>query len=482
MSKSTKTRNRLNFYEAVRDLNSRRRFGLKLGLQNMKRLLKYLDNPERSFRSIHIAGTNGKGSTAALLSSIFAADGFKTGLYTSPHITSVRERIKVNGCDISPGDFAKMYGKITPFFDEISCTYFECTTALAFLYFRECSVDMAIVEVGLGGKYDATNVLLPVCAAITSISLDHQEHLGSSLEKITREKCGIIKAGIPIVSNVKEKSNRQIIKTTAGKIKAPFVEADEMVKISNEKYSINNTKFSAEITIDRRFPAAGPVLLKENDSAGLSTIIAFSHLVLSLPGRFQIENAKTAIAIYATVKGVLSGQIRKSSGLATQNKGITKSAIQKGLKNVEWEGRFQVYREKPAFIIDVAHNEAGFEELKNNIRKLFPGKSVLLLIGLKEDANWKGTLEKILPICRMGIGIPIPGHSRSDLFGRGVKYSQFKEIFNQKNIPFKYFKTIRSGIQFAFKEAGQSYENYLVLCTGSHYTVNAVKKAIKMLD
>jgi len=236
----------MTYYEAVRHLNARQMFGIKLGLNNIKKLLKRLGNPERSFKSIHIAGTNGKGSTGTILASIFTAQGLTTGLYTSPHISTVRERFRLMGINnsmegelIKPVEFAAFYKQIIPHLDEIPCTYFECTTALAFLYFREQKVDIAVIEVGLGGRLDATNVITPVCSVITTIGYDHREHLGETLEHITHEKCGIIKRGVPVVSGVEQEECRRIIVSTAERKNAQLFEAGKTVEISNVQYSIS---------------------------------------------------------------------------------------------------------------------------------------------------------------------------------------------------------------------------------------------------
>jgi len=439
----------MTYYEAVRHLNARQMFGIKLGLNNTKKLLKRLGSPERSFKSIHIAGTNGKGSTAAMLASIFAAQGLTTGLYTSPHISTVRERFRVTGINnsvegelIKPAEFAELYKRIVSHLDEIPCTYFECTTALAFLYFRERKVDIAVIEAGLGGRFDATNVIMPVCSVITTIGYDHQEHLGETLEHITREKCGIIKRGVPVVSGVEQKECRRIIVSTAERKNAQLFEAEKIVEISNGEYSVSGTKFDIRVNG-----------------------VAIRDLFLSLPGSFQVSNAQTAITAFSVI----------------QNGNITPEIpyIRNGLKSVAWPWRFMMYgnpslcdRRDPLVIIDVAHNEAGFRALSENIRNLFPDKNVLLVVGMKEGKDWEKAIRPILPLCKAGIGIPLRGV-------KGISPKKLGSVFKHSEIPFRYFQSVRAGVLYAYE---LSDKNDMILCAGSHFTVNAVKKVINSLD
>ena len=432
----------MTYREALRHLNARQQFGLKFGLDNITGLLRRLGNPERSFTSVHVAGTNGKGSTAAMLASIFTAQGLTAGLYTSPHISTVHERFRVNGEPIKNDEFAALYEQILPHLEEIPCTYFECTTALAFLYFRYRHVDTAVVEVGLGGRFDATNVVKPACSIITSIGYDHREHLGETLEEIVREKCGIIKEGVPVVSGVTQKTCRRIVTSIATQKHAPLFEAANVVKFSNEHYSTSGISFTARID---------GVLVPE--------------IFLPLLGTFQAFNAQTALSAYSVVQN-----------------GTTETHIpyiRKGLASVVWQDRFMLYRRNPDLIIDVAHNEMGFLALSENIRKLFPGKKVLLVVGMKADKDCERALKPVLPLCRAGIGIPVPLFSRGGSGGEGASRKKLQSVFQQEHVPFKYFHSVRSGVMCACAMAGK---NDVILCAGSHFTVHAIKKAINLLD
>jgi dihydrofolate synthase/folylpolyglutamate synthase len=433
----------MTFREAVRHLNSRQMFGVKLGLDNITSLLQRLGNPEKSFKSIHIAGTNGKGSTAAIAASVFAAKGYRTGLYTSPHINTVRERISINGVMISHQKFAEQYEKIARYFDEIPCTYFECTTALAFLHFHEEKVDRAVIEAGLGGRHDATNVLVPVCSVITTIGYDHQRYLGNSLEEITGEKCGIIKKGIPVISGVTQIACREIVKNEAVLAGSALYETGTEVIVSGKRYFTNGTTFDARVH--------GTLL---------------SNLWLSLPGTFQVDNARTALTAVSAAENF-------------ELEGIS-AAIRKGLGSAQWTDRFTVYNDQgPVIIVDVAHNEDGFRVLSENILKLFPGKNVLLIIGLKEDKNCRNVLKQILPLCTCGIGVPVRSSSRVGSRDQGIPVRKLRLVFNDHTIPFRVFPSVKAGVRYAYKMAGV---NDIILCAGSHFTVHAFKKAIKSLD
>lgn len=471
----------MTYREALKHLNSRQMFGIKLGLNNITRLLKKLGNPEQSFKSVHIAGTNGKGSTAAILASLLQEDGYSTGLYTSPHISSVCERVRINGIDIRPSEFAEIYADISRYFDEIPCTYFECTTALAFRYFSKRGVEVAVIETGLGGRFDATNVILPVCSVITSISRDHQEHLGDSIEEITREKCGIMKKGVPAISSVENSSSRDIIRAEAERLQIPLYETPDMIHSRDEKYSLHGTRFT--VTID---PGAARTretgTTSGEGSQSEKQTITIPDLSMPLPGTFQVSNAKTALAAFCAIRRKLSSDDAGRMLTPTAGKTRLSSVISSGLSNVVWKERFTVYRTDPTIIIDVAHNEDGFSMLYNNIRKLFPRKNVLLIIGMKENKNWEAALKKVLPLCSGGVGIPLPGYSRHKGIGRGVNPSHFGTVFRKHSIPFRSFRSVRSGVRFAWEEITQRKKNEIIVCSGSHYTVNAVKKAIKSLD
>ncbi|MEX0601779.1 MAG: Mur ligase family protein, partial [Bacteroidota bacterium] len=252
--------------ETVRFLYRLQRSGMKFGLAGIHRLLDGLDNPERRFPAVHIAGTNGKGSTASIIASILSAAGYRTGLYTSPHLVDFRERIRINGKPIPKRDVVRLAGMLRPAIRKHKSTFFESVTALAFRYFAEKNVDVAVVETGLGGRLDATNVVNPVLTVITSISREHTEFLGNTLTSIAREKAGIIKPGVPCVVGVLPRKAVVAIRRRCRDQSAPLIPV--------RKKSI--TLHSATMR-------------------GSRISVSFSHrqplrLFLPLPGQFQIQN------------------------------------------------------------------------------------------------------------------------------------------------------------------------------------------------
>ncbi|MFC1477093.1 bifunctional folylpolyglutamate synthase/dihydrofolate synthase [candidate division KSB1 bacterium] len=425
----------MTYRDAEKHLGERQMFGIKFGLTNIKRLLRRLGNPERSFRSVHIAGTNGKGSTAAMLSAMLSANGCRTGLYTSPHISTVRERFRIDEKMISRKDFARLYAQLIPHFDDIPMTYFECTTALAFLWFREQSADTAVIETGMGGRFDATTAVTPVCSVITTIGYDHMEYLGDRLTQITREKCGIIKKGVPVVSGVGQPLCANIIRATAERRHAEYIHRDSVIQIADTHYGLQGSAFDVIMNGDR-----------------------LDNVCLPLPGTFQVDNARTAFAVM---------EVLRQRGMCIN---IKQSGA--GLKNVFWPERFTIYRHKPLFIIDVAHNEPAFTALKQEILKLFPGKNVLLITGMKDEKDYGNALRPMLPLCKEAVGIPVQG-------ARGADLTRLASCFHNYSIPFTSFLSVKKGVLYALKQAGR---DDIVVCAGSHYTVDRIKKVINSLD
>ena len=323
----------MTYKQAVAFLEERERFGIRLGLANMARLCGQLENPERRLTAFHIAGTNGKGSTARIVATILLKAGYRTGLYTSPHLLDTRERIQVDNRLISRADFASLITEIEPVIMDLSKfpphspTYFETMTAAAFLYFSRKNIDYAVIEVGMGGRLDATNILNPLISIITPIGLEHRRYLGKTLTSIAGEKAGIIKQGRPIVSAKQSPAALRIIKARAAEKKAPLY-------------------------------------LVRDDCAA-------SKPVISLSGRFQAENA--AVACLAL----------KAAGVEV-SKGVLRSA----LKDVSWPGRLQVLSRKPLIIFDVSHNPPAIKTLIANLAGLYPGRKTTFLFGVLKDKDY----------------------------------------------------------------------------------------------
>jgi len=329
----------------------------KFGLRNIAELSGALGNPHLRIPCVHIAGTNGKGSTAAMLDSIVRAAGIRSGLYTSPHLERINERIRIDGADISDEAFAAAWTRVLAAIEGLLAsgklsahpTYFECITALAFVAFVESGVGFAVYEVGLGGRLDSTNIVRPEVAIITSIDFDHESFLGHSIREIAGEKAGIIKAGALVVSSVERTEARAVIAQRCEEMGARLVEIDEAWRI--ESIEDSDGFYRASVTA------------KESQE----------HFSIAPPlaGRFQVRNALAA----ATAARLLA-----SRGIS-----ITNEAIERGIKTVRWPGRLERLSEHPAVYLDGTHNPAGAKELLKFWEENFAGRRIVLVYGAMRD-------------------------------------------------------------------------------------------------
>ncbi len=335
---------------------------VKLGykLERMQALLARLGNPQDSLKTAHIAGTKGKGSTAAMTSSILRAAGLSVGLFTSPHISRFEERIAVNGHPIPSDAVITLLRQIaeaedSPEFLEPygQATYFEVLTALGWLYFRQCDVDIVVLEVGLGGRLDSTNICQPTVTAITSISRDHTELLGNSLEEIAAEKGGIIKPGVPIVIGPLPAGARTVIEEISHRQSAPLIDASSIASEMHEG------KF--EVTTPQQ---------------------SLRNLTLGLHGSYQKTNASVAVMIAETLD---------QSGIK-----IPAEAIREGLRTVQWPLRCEVFRKSPTVLLDAAHNWASAGVLVDTLNE-FPAQRRFLIFGSSRDKDFEGILRRLGP-------------------------------------------------------------------------------------
>lgn len=331
------------------------RFGMVLGLDRMEELLRRLGNPQDDLKVIHVAGTNGKGSVSKYLEEGLSACGYKMGLYTSPYIETFNERIRYDGADISDEDLEYYGQKVVSAAEAMvadgldSPTEFEVVTAIAFLYFAGRQADITILEVGLGGIGDSTNVVKsPLASVITSISYDHMAQLGSSLAEIAVNKAGIIKTGCPVIANVPQRDAAKIIARKA------YAMGSRLYDISGIRAAVSDeTPFSQRVSME----------LYEK---------SYSDVEISMVGRHQVENLKTALATL---------EILRKSGAVK----LDREALYEGLKRARQPGRFEVISEDPLAIIDGAHNEAGAQALQETMVQHFAGKKILLVAGILAD-------------------------------------------------------------------------------------------------
>jgi dihydrofolate synthase/folylpolyglutamate synthase len=329
----------------------------KFDLENIRVLSERLGRPDRAYPAAHIAGTNGKGSTAAFLESILRGAGFRTGLNTSPHLEKINERIRVNGAEIPDSDFSQTLTRIQSLIEELLAagklrahpTYFECVTAMAFQYFAKTRVEFGVFEVGLGGRLDATNILTPVVSVITRIDFDHENFLGHSLREIAAEKAGILKKGVPVVLAAQPPEAREVILARAKELGCPVIEAPLAYRVDEQ--TMETGCIRASIT---------------EIASGWSTKIA-----PQLAGRFQLQNAMNALAAART--------------LCARGYRIPTSAIEQGIAAAVWPGRLEKLQSRPDVYVDGAHNPGAARELAAFWEETFAGRRIFLLYGALRD-------------------------------------------------------------------------------------------------
>lgn len=348
----------MTYSSAVAYLYRLQKHGIKLGLDTMKALTVRLGMPQTKYRALHIAGTNGKGSTAAMAAAMLQAAGYRVGLYTSPHLVEFRERIRVNGEMIAESQVAELTEQLQTLCQpDLSPTFFEYTTAMAFQHFADLGVEVAVVEVGLGGRFDATNVVMPVACAITTISLDHQEYLGNTCSAIAFEKAGIIKPGVPVVVGQLDDDAWRTIVQVAGERQAAVFRL--------------NADFCTEGEEPRQFSYYG---------LGLR----YDGLTCALEGRHQLDNAACALALLGAV--------------VPQGIAVTAEAVREGLRTVNWAGRLETADRHPTIILEGAHNPAAATALADFLTRAdrsHLSRPVVLVLGMMRDKDHRGFVEPL---------------------------------------------------------------------------------------
>lgn len=339
-------------FDPVEYINTPRWRSSRLGLDRTRELLAGLGNPQDRFRAVHVAGTNGKGSTCVFIASILQAAGYRVGLFTSPYIIEFSDRIRVDGCNISPEDLMETTRAVRDVAEamEDHPTEFELMTAVAFTHFARQGCDICVVEVGLGGRLDSTNVLArPDVCVITPIALDHTELLGDTLAAIAGEKAGIIKPGVPVVSAVQEPAAMGAIAARAVEQKAPLTCVDgDQVEGTPDDFSYRS----------------------------------WQHLRLGLLGSYQPQNAATALEVIAVLRG---------KGWAVDDE-----AVRSGLEDVVWPGRFELLGESPDFIVDGGHNPQGAKALVDSLAQRYAGRPVLFVMGVLADKDYPAMVREIV--------------------------------------------------------------------------------------
>lgn len=402
------------------------RFGIKLGLDNIRRLLSLLGDPHRGLKVLHVTGTNGKGSVCAYAASVLQAAGYRVGLYTSPHLVRFNERIRVDRTPISDDDVLRIWAGMQPAVQAMTAaraidhpTFFEVTTAMAFEYFRERQVDVAVVEVGMGGRMDATNVVDGLVSVVTRVDLEHTEHLGKTVSRIAREKSGIIKPSSRAVTFAQEAL--PVIEARCREVHAPL------------------TVVGRDIHAERR----------EHDLRGQDVSVrgAFGEIDVhtSLLGSFQVENVAIAVAALTELR---------SAGFA-----IPDRAIREGVASARWPARLDLVRERPSVLVDGAHNRPAAEAIAASLADLFPGRRISLVVGILNDKDLKGMAAALGPLAsRVYAGRP-KTHRAFDAEDVALAFRPYAESVSMP--------TIKVAIDSAISTARPEE---VVLITGSIYT------------
>ena len=411
-------------------LNSLGLHKVKPGLERINKMLGFLENPQDKAPSVIIAGTNGKGSVASTVASVLKAHGYKTGLYTSPHLTRISERITINGEEISIDELYRLILEIkkTSTYLSEEPSYFEVLTAAAFLYFSERKVDFSVLEVGMGGRWDATNVVLPIVSVITNISKDHVEFLGDNIVHIALEKAGVVKKGVPVVTAAKEEALEEIVNIALQK-RAPI--------------SIMGKDFIVKGQNTEDFSYSG-------------TIWNLYHLNFSLSGLYQLENVSLAIAALESIS--------QFHGIK-----IDEKHLRKGLSSTKWEGRLEIIRKNPPLILDGAHNPAAAGALRKSLEAMFPEMQFVFLVGMLSDKDHDNYLKEIAQVAQSIITTNVPsdrGITAETLAAMAMRHVKMTTVINDFNEAFKEVEKLSSP----------------VCITGSLYLIGAIKQLIKCAD
>ena len=426
----------MKYEEAMKYITEVGNFGSNYGLERTYKLLEHLGNPERDLKLIHIAGTNGKGSTTSMITEILIGAGYKVGMYTSPFIEEFEERIQINRNNIPKEILATLMDEIKIAVDKViedgynHPTEFEIITVLMLLYFKKENIDFGVIEVGLGGTLDSTNVITPILQVITSISFDHTNLLGNTLEEIAGEKAGIIKKEIPTVIYPQQEEALKVIK-------------NKCLEMGSDLYIANNENLKFENVVNRDKPYQ---LLKYNNEI---------DILLPLLGEHQIINLSVAMKAIEVLN----------------NRNITDisvGSIVKSIKNVTWKGRLEVLSNNPYVVIDGAHNIQGIETLSRNIKKYFKYNNLYLILGILADKDVDEMVKVITPMAKKVYAVTpnsIRAELAEDLKNEIIKYNENCQAYDD------YKEAYLSALNNAD-------ENDLVLASGSLYMIGDMRRII----
>jgi len=423
--------------EALHWLNNRLTFGIKPGLERMEYMLAKLGHPERRLKTIHVAGTNGKGSTVSFISHILQEAGYVVGTFTSPFIESFNERISVNGKPISDEDFVEVVKKVKPIVEQCEATdygaptEFEVLTVIALEYYANHAYpDITIMETGLGGRFDSTNVIYPLVSVITNIGQDHMNILGNTIEEITREKAGIIKSGIPVVTAVEQPEALQIIVDTAISKKSKLYRLREEFSYQNAAVINGNETFAFQSFFNK-----------------------LENLEISMKGEHQIKNAATALMAIDYVRQYYSFVVDEEH-------------IRNGLFKTTWIGRFEKVSDKPLIFIDGAHNPEGVETLCQTIKRYYSNKNIHIIFCAMKDKQLKEMISKLDEVAEKII------FTQFDY----PRCAEAKDLFELSTSTNKYVvEDFQQAIDTEKQEIGNNEDEVLII-TGSLYFISQVRR------
>lgn len=419
------------YAETVEFLYSLERFGILLGLDNIESLLDQIGNPQLRFRSVHVAGSNGKGSTSSFITGILSRAGYKTALYTSPHLNDFRERIRIDGQLVSKDQLVKSTEKIRKIYNPERTTFFEFTTAVAFDCIAEAAPDIAIIEVGLGGRLDATNTISPLVSVITDISLEHEDYLGKGLAAVAGEKAGIIKANTAVVTGATRSVPFEVISRKA-------LELESSVKLFGRDFVGKRRNASS-------FDFSSPTLRQD-------------ELELGMQGAHQIKNASLAIAV--------------SEELISNGFDITQTHIREGISRTRFPGRLELLRHNPDVIIDGAHTPEGMRLLRSSVQRGYPGRKPLVLFGALRDKNYEKLANIIAPISKAVMCVA----PESD---RSLASQDMADTFSRLGVTSYSADSIQEGFRRLLEMA---HDDDLILAAGSLYMIGPVRRLCGLTD
>lgn len=409
--------------------------GVQWGLERTETLLREMGDPQKSYPTLHVGGTNGKGSVAATWARILQEDGKTVGLYTSPHLCSFRERFQIDGRPVEARPLLEAADEIRGGVARLGLTFFEAATVLAFHLFARLRVDVAAVEVGLGGRLDSTNVIRPQVTAITNVALDHAEYLGFTLEEIAGEKAGIIKGGVPVITAERDVALRDIFRGRARELQAPF-------------FAMN----PSEEILDLQVSPAGNAFELATEGWGVLALRS------PLPGRHQAANVALAV---------------RSLELLPEPLMPRADSVRSGVAGVRWPGRLQIHRgSQGVWVFDVAHNTAGVRALSASLRRLALPEPIILLIGIQGDKDWRSMLPPLFAVAREAVLTQppsVPPERRWDpLEAAGA-------VKNRPNLHI--LPRFDEAVEMARRVAGEG----TVVVTGSHHTVGDAMNLLGIL-